>query len=451
MNSKEKILLIEDDISLLEIAEHQLKTAGYDVQSFVSGNEALHSYKKSTPDLILTDLILEGGINGDELLKKVKQTNSQIPIIIMTANGTIDSAVDCVKSGAWNYLTKPFHWSDMLSQIKKALEFKSLKDENIKLKKLVNEFSGFECIVGNSNVINDIKKQLINISNNNAPVVVQGESGTGKELIAKSIHLNSSRKKKPFIAVNCGAIVKELAESELFGHVKGAFTGASENKKGYFLESDGGTLFLDEISELPLGLQVKLLRVLQESEVTPVGQSKPKPIDVRIITATNVDLQEAIRNGDFREDLFYRISVLPISLPPLRERLEDIESLSMLFMKKQNKDGVSFSKSFIEKMMHYDWKGNIRELENFITRLSILNPNTKVFEEKHFPEQVLNLKYNQQISYEIPNSGFDLDMHMRKMIESAMRKCNGNQTKASEILGITRSALIYRIQKFNVG
>jgi len=445
-----KVFIVEDDASLLEIAIHQLEAANYIVHPFTSAEEAWKSFDKVTPDLVLTDLVLEGGINGDQLLKKIKGYNTNIPVILMTANGSIDSAVDCVKSGAWNYLTKPFHWDDMLSQIKKALDYRSIKDENIKLKKLVGEYSGFESIVGNSPIMSNIKNQLISVSHADAPVLIQGESGTGKELVAKSIHLNSPRKDKPFIAVNCGAIVEELAESELFGHVKGAFTGAFQQKNGFFMEAQGGSLFLDEIGELPLNLQVKLLRVLQESEITPVGQSKSFPIDVRIISATNVDIHEAVRCGDFREDLFYRIAVLPISLPPLRDRLEDIETLSLMFLDKIGRSNCSFSQDFLAKMKLYAWQGNIRELENFITRLSVMNTDIECFQEKHFPESNFNIKPKQPISYEIPDEGLDLDIHMKKLIESALGKCAGNQTKASSLLGVTRSALIYRMQKFNI-
>ena len=450
MNKKNtRILLVEDDASLAEIAVYQLETAGYSVDHFSSGELAWENFEQKEADLVLTDLVLEGSLNGDILLKKVKSRNPEVPVILMTANGTIDSAVDCVRSGAWHYLTKPFHWDDMLGQIQNALSFCLMKSENVRLKKLVGSYEGFENIVGDSSAMIEVKKQMHRLLGSDAPVLIQGESGTGKEMVARSLHLNSTRKGQPFIAVNCGAIVKELAESELFGHVKGAFTGAEKDKKGYFMDADGGTIFLDEISELPMNLQVKFLRVLQESEVTPVGQSKPNMVNVRVVAACNVDLNEAVRVGDFREDLFYRISVLPLSLPSLRDRLEDIEKLSHLFLEKSGKDR-SFSAEFLKRLKTYDWPGNIRELENFMTRLSVLYPETEVLDLAHIPIDSLEVKSMQPVPFQIPDEGIDLDLHVRKLIESALGKCNGNQTKAAKLLKITRSTLIYRMQKFGL-
>lgn len=449
-NKPTKILIVEDDASLADVAEHQLKTAGYQVDVFSSGEKAWESFDDISPDLVLTDLILKGNLNGDHLLKKIKSRSSDLPVILMTANGTIDSAVECVRSGAWNYLTKPFHWDDMLDQIQKALTFRSIKIENIHLKNLTGSYNNFNNIISQSAVMADIKKQCSKFSESNAPVLIQGESGTGKELLARSLHLCGPRKNHPFIAVNCGAIVKELAESELFGHVKGAFTGATHHKKGFFMEADEGTIFLDEISELPLHLQVKLLRVLQESEVTPVGQSKPLPINVRVVAATNVDLSEAVKNGDFREDLYYRVTVLPLSLPPLRKRPEDIESLCNHFLQKSGRVKASFSKELFIKLKSYKWPGNIRELENFITRLLVLNPDIEKYDISHTPENFLQIQSTQPVPYSIPEEGLDLNWHMKKLIESALIKCDGNQTKAAKMLNITRSALIYRMQKLGI-
>jgi DNA-binding NtrC family response regulator len=442
-----RIFLVEDDVSLLEIAKYQLTAANYKVDSFTKGEDAWNCFQENKPDFILTDLILDGNMNGDELLKRVMGQDKSFPVILMTANGTIDSAVECVRMGAWNYLTKPFHWDDMLNQIEKALNYNSIQSENVKLKKIVGSYEGYEKIIGNSTAILKVKKQLIGIASSDAPILLQGESGTGKELVAKSIHLNGKRKNKPFIAVNCGAIVKELAESELFGHAKGAFTGATQSRKGHFGEAEGGTIFLDEIGELPLNLQVKLLRVLQESEITQVGESKSIPIDVRVITATNLDLENAIQCGEFREDLFYRISVLPLQLPPLRKRVEDIEMLCSLFLEKEGKLKSSLSPDLISRLKSYEWKGNIRELQNFITRLVALNPEIDHFQESHIPNGDLVLKCKEQIPYEIPEKGINLDAHMNDLIKSALAKCEGNQSKAARLLGITRSTLIYRMQK----
>ena len=444
------IFIIEDDLSLLEIAKHQIVNAGYQVTTFTSADDALKKIQKNTPKLILSDLYLNNSMNGDTFLKELKKLGYNIPFILMTANGSIDSAVECVRAGAWNYLTKPFRWEDMLSQINKSIEYFDIQNENIKLKKLVNSFDNFNAITGTSSPVINLKKQLASISKSDATVLIQGESGTGKELVAKCIHLNSHRKNTNFIAVNCGAIVNDLAESELFGHEKGAFTGAHQKKIGYFENANNGTLFLDEISELPLNLQVKLLRVLQESEVTPVGSTKNIPVNIRIITATNVDLKEAVRCGDFREDLYYRICVLPLLLPNLRQRIDDIESLSINFFNNLRTSTYTISKELLSKFKSYSWPGNIRELENTITRLHILNPQVDAFTLEHLPTGSLDILEEQDIPYEIPDSGIDLEDHMNKLIQSALIKCNRNQSKASKLLGITRSALIYRMQKHKI-
>jgi DNA-binding NtrC family response regulator len=448
--SKHKILLVEDDASLLDIACHQLRTAGHDVFPFTSADQAWASIKEVTYDLILTDLVLEGSINGDELLKKVLATGHEIPVILMTANGTIESGVRCVKMGAWDYLTKPFHWDDMLGQISKALQFHDLHKENHRLKQLVGSLDDFQCIIGHSSSITRVKKQLPRLAQSDAPVLIQGESGTGKEMVARSLHMNSSRKSAPFIAVNCGAIVRELAESELFGHAKGSFTGAHQDKPGYFVAAEGGTLFLDEISELPLDLQVKLLRVLQEGEVTPVGQAKATLVNVRLITATHVDLQEAIQNGDFREDLYYRVSVLPIRLPPLRERSGDLPELSRVLLMKCGAQDVHLSKSLLAELDAYHWPGNIRELENLMMRLHVMNPDVQILEPEHMPEPLERKSANQSLPFEVPDHGFDLEFHMKQLIQSALFKADGHQTNAAKLLKISRSALIYRMQKYGL-
>lgn len=445
-----KITLVEDDETLLEIAKHHLKEAGYKVESYISGEEALDNLKNDRPDLILTDLILDGNMNGDELLFKIRETNQALPLILMTANGSVESAVACLRAGAWTYLTKPFHWDEMLVEIKKALRLNALEEENRKLKIMVGSYNDYDGIIGDSSAMVELKKQLPRIAGSDAPTLIRGESGTGKEKVARALHMNSDRKNGPFVAVNCGAIVKELAESELFGHSKGAFTGAHQDKKGYFREAQGGTLFLDEIGELPLNLQVKLLRVLQEKEVTPVGESKSTPIDVRFISATNVDLEEGIRSGDFREDLYYRISVLPIELPPLRERHGDIPVLIQYFLSQLDYHGVGMSEDFWEEIGLHTWPGNIRELENLVKRSSVMIPPDTRWTGGHAKEFISQRKAIACIPYEIPDEGLHLDSLMRKLVQSALHKTSGNQSKAAKMLGISRSALIYRMQKFEI-
>lgn len=448
--SVKTITLVEDDETLLEIAKYHLEEAGYKVFPYVSGAKAYEGLTTDRPDLVLTDLVLEGNMNGDDLLFKIRETDQTLPLILMTANGSVESAVACVRAGAWTYLTKPFHWDEMLEEIRKALRFYSLEVENRKLKRMVGSFKDFECIIGESSAITELKKQLPRIAGTDAPALIRGESGTGKEMVARALHMNSGRSHGPFIAINCGAIVKDLADSELFGHSKGAFTGAYQDKKGYFREAHSGTLFLDEIGELPLELQVKLLRVLQEKEITPVGESKSAPIDVRLIAATHVDLEEAIQSGDFREDLYYRISVLPIELPPLRDRHGDLPVLVQFFLAQLDYRGAGMDPEFWEELSLHTWPGNIRELENFVTRLSVMIPPNTPWSSEHVKGFAPQRKSLGCIPYEIPEEGLHLDDLMRRLVESALLKTGGNQSKAAKLLGISRSALIYRMQKFEI-
>jgi len=445
-----KITLVEDDETLLEIAKHRLEEVGYKVVPYISGEEAFKNLKNDRPDLLLTDLILEGNMNGDELLFKTRETNLNLPLILMTANGSVESAVKCLRSGAWTYLTKPFHWDEMLGEIKKALRFNALEEENRKLKIMVGSYHDYEGIIGDSSSMIELKKQLPRIAESDAPALIRGESGTGKEKVARSLHMNSHRKNGPFVAVNCGAIVKDLAESELFGHSKGSFTGAHQDKKGYFRDAHSGTLFLDEVGELSMALQVKLLRVLQEKEVTPVGESKSIPIDVRLVSATNVDLEEGIRSGDFREDLYYRISVLPIELSPLRERHGDIPILIQHFLNQLDYRGVGMSDDFWEQINLHTWPGNIRELENFVKRVSVMISPETVWTGEHAKTFTSQRKSIGCIPFDIPDEGLHLDSLMRKLVQSALYKTEGNQSRAAKLLGISRSALIYRMQKFEI-
>ena len=447
---KAKIYIIEDDLSLLEIAEHQLETEGYDVIKFSSADLAWENVFIDKPDLILSDLILDNSINGDEFLKKVYDSKLSIPVIILTANATVESAVKCMKNGAWNYLLKPFRWAEVFLHINKALSYNAIKKENKSLNSTIESYKNYSNIIGSSKEITDVKKQLSRISHSEAPVLIQGESGTGKELVARCIHSTSERADNVFLAVNCGAIAPSLAESELFGHCKGAFTGAEKDKKGLFQEANGGTIFLDEIGELSLDLQVKILRVIQEMEVVPVGQSTSVPIDVRIVTATHVDLELAIKEKEFREDLFYRISVLPLYLPALRNRGDDIQELLVYYLNKNGVTFPSFSEIFLEKIKIYKWPGNIRELENFALRLVVLNPKVDKFEEKHLNDFKFKSEIKNIEKFILPDDCFSLEEHIKTLIVSALHKSGGNQTKAANLLGLTRSALIYRMQKFNI-
>lgn len=447
---KLKVLIIEDDQTLLNIAEHQLQSEGYNTQSAVTGEDGLKLFQEFSPDIVITDLALEGVMNGDDVLKKVKAINEDTPVILMTAYGSVESAVECIKAGALDYITKPFRWDEMLLIVEKAINFVFLKRENKELRSLLHERYDFSSIIGQSNAMQNVIKQLPRITESDAPVLITGESGTGKELIAKAIHLNGPRKDGPFLAINCGAIPKELAESEFFGHVKGAFTGATGNKKGYFIEAEGGTLFLDEIGELSRDLQVKLLRALQEKEITPVGSAKATPVRVRIISATNVDLPLAIEAKEFREDLYYRISVLPMELPPLRKRKGDVLLLANHFLKKYGQSDSSLSAELLEKLSHQSWPGNIRELENLIQRMIILKPDLKEYHSWCLPEDDTLESRNLSFPIEFPEEGLDLDQVTQSLISSALHKTGGNQTQAAKLLGLSRASLIYRMQKYGL-
>ena len=453
MKTKASIIVVEDDRSLSDIAAYQLEKAGYAVTLFTAAEAAWEHIKNTPPDLVLTDLLLEGNWHGDELLRHCQSLNKDLPVILMTANGSIENAVACLHQGAFTYLTKPFRWDEMLHQVKKALELHVATSENVRLRQLVQSYSSYDAMVGESKPMQHLKEQMHRIAKSHAPVLILGESGTGKELVARSLHLSSRVKDGPFIAVNCGAIAPSLAESELFGHCKGAFTGASQDKKGFFVQAHGGSLFLDEIGEMPLDLQVKILRVIQEGEVMPVGSHKSTPLKIRLICATHVDLSAAVENSEFREDLFYRIAVLPLKVPALRERREDIVLLAEYFLKQQNIPSLKILPRLATMLMHKPWPGNIRQLQNAMIRMAVLNPEVNHFDLEHWP--MMNdsnpAKSSESMSVgEVFKEGFQLEQHVRELVELALEKNAGNQTHAARQLGITRSALIYRIQKYGL-
>ena len=365
-----RILIVDDDKNILEVLSLRLESEGYQVSSAARAEDALRMATDALFDLSLVDLKLSGKESGIDLMEKLHQLAPEMPVIILTAYGTIDTAVEAMKRGAYSYLTKPFNRRELLLQIKNGLEKSSLSREVRRLQALVGERYGFENIIGKSKKMQDVMEKVVRAAETDSNVCIYGESGTGKELIAKSLHLLSDRKEKPFVAVNCAAIPEGLQEGELFGYVKGAFTGALRNKRGFFAQAQGGTVFFDEISEIPESMQIKLLRVLQERQFYPLGGEKPIGVDIRILTATNKNLQDEVKKGRFREDLFYRIYVIPIHLPPLRERKEDIPFLVDHFIKKidgKMKKGIKgITAPALEKLMSYSFPGNVRELENMI-------------------------------------------------------------------------------------
>ncbi|HUF43067.1 MAG TPA: sigma-54 dependent transcriptional regulator [Verrucomicrobiae bacterium] len=367
--SKGKILVIDDNPNLLELIKMRLESAEYGVTATVEESQAVQALREQAFDLCIVDLMLTNG-DGLSLMEEFRAIDPDVPTIILTAHGSIESAVEAMRRGAYSYLTKPFEPGDLLLQIERALENRKLNSEIKRLKELLHERFDFTNIIARSAKMRAVLDVVTRIAKLDSTVHIHGESGTGKELIAKAIHLASYRKDKAFVALNCAALPETLLESELFGHEKGAFTGAVKSTRGLFTQAHGGTLFLDEIGDMPLATQSKLLRVLQERQFYPVGSEVPTEVDVRVIVATNKDLEEQVRKGQFRDDLFYRIHVIPILLPPLRERKEDIVPLVEYFFRKfsaqMKKDVKGLTPEALRKLMMHDWPGNVRELENTI-------------------------------------------------------------------------------------
>ena len=372
----ERILVVDDDQGLLHLLKMRLTAMGFAVSTCVSGEEAIAAARREVFDLAITDLHLPG-LDGLAVMEELLLTHPNLPILILTAHGSIPNAVEAMQKGAYGYLTKPFDDKELTVYIEKALGQQRMSREIQRLKLLVKELYGLENVVARSPKMQLLLEQVAQVADTDATICLSGETGTGKEVIARVIHCNSRRARGPFIAVNCGAIPETLFESELFGHVKGAFTGAHGSKRGLFQSANSGTLFLDEISEIPLALQVKLLRALQEREVQEVGSEHPTRVDVRIITATNKDLEQAVRTGAFREDLYYRIQVVPLKVPPLRERRDDIPLLAQHFLKqsaqRMKKDIRGLLPDTMQRLMLYPWPGNVRELENMIEKAVIMS------------------------------------------------------------------------------
>ncbi|GAB1535439.1 two-component system response regulator GlrR [Geovibrio sp. ADMFC3] len=376
-----KILAVDDDRNLLEIIRLRLKSSGFDVLTADCGEAAMKLLENEVFDAAVLDMKLEEE-TGLEIFENIKKLDAELPVIFLTAYGTIDEAVEAMRSGAFGYLTKPFDHRELVIQVEKAVEKNNLSRENLRLRNMLRETVIAGNIIGRSDKMRRLNEQIILAAGSEASVYIQGESGTGKELVAKMLHLSSARKDKPFIAINSSAIPESLMESELFGYEKGAFTGANRKKKGFFEQAQEGTLFMDEVSEMPLSMQAKLLRVLENREVYPLGSEKKVSLDIRLISASNKDLTEEIKKNTFREDLFYRIHVIHLRIPPLRERREDIPLLTEHFIKmysqKYGRKAEHLSKQAFEKIMTYDWHGNVRELENTIEGAVVLTTGAEI-------------------------------------------------------------------------
>ncbi len=454
------ILIVDDEPNYLIVLQDLLEDEGFEVFTANNGQEALHICRDTDLDLVLTDMQMPG-MGGMELLTKIKEETPQLPVIMMTAFGEVDKAVAAMQAGSFNFLSKPFKNDELLANINKAIEHHSLLRENIRLRNEAKQRCDFAGMVGKNRIMQDIYSLIEKVAPTSTSILITGESGTGKELIAKAIHSNSKRENGPFISVNCAALPDSLLESELFGHEKGAFTGAISMRKGRFERADHGTLFLDEIGEIPLSLQAKLLRIIQEKTFERVGGSSEINVDVRIITATNKELKEEVDLGNFREDLYYRINVLNIHVPPLRERMDDIPLLARHFVGKfahqLSKPDLTISEESIAFLSSLPWEGNIRELENTLERASILCNNNKIEPEDVQPD-IISSNQPELDAYFNIDEIFRPDIRLpdilnaleKKMIVRAMEQSDYVQTKAAQSLGITKSLLQYKMKKFGI-
>ncbi|MFQ5865352.1 MAG: sigma-54-dependent transcriptional regulator [bacterium] len=449
---KSRILLIDDDESLLQVTAHHLKQAGCQVTTAMNGEEGMEKFKDGSFEVVITDLALPK-MNGIEVLKGVRRLNKEVAVIIITAFGTIENAIEACTLGADDYLTKPFSREQLRFVMEKALRLRNLKAENVQLKSELLEKYDFSNIVAKSGKMQEVLKMVGRVAESDATVLILGESGTGKELVARAIHYNSARKDRAFITVNCPSIPENLLESELFGHVRGAFTGATKDRRGKFEQAGGGTIFLDEIGDLKPELQAKLLRVLQEKEIERVGGDKPIKVDIRILAATNQDLEARVKAGAFREDLYYRLTVVPILIPPLRVRKEEIPYLIDHFLYKFAKGRrLQMSEKVMEALMAYDWPGNVRELENAVERAAILT-TTEMITPDVLPPQLRTTRGEimEGNIIRIPDEGMALEQIERQCIKIALEKSNGNQSRAAKFLQIPRHILLYRMKKLGVG
>ena len=451
----ETILIVDDEKNYLVVLEALLSPEGYEIITADNARSALRLIEESDLDLVLTDMKMPG-VSGMELLEQCKKINPEVPVIMMTAYGTIEMAVQAMKKHAFDYITKPFQNEELKLTIKKALENYRLIKENRRLSEALSEKHKFSNIIGRSKPMLRIYDLIGKVAYSKASVLITGPSGTGKELIAKAIHYESPRKNRPFVSVNCGALTETLLESELFGHEKGAFTGAVALKKGRFELADGGTLFLDEVGEMPPSLQVKLLRVLQEMEFERVGGTRSLRVDVRVLSASNRNLKETVAEGSFREDLFYRLNVIHIEVPPLRERPEDIRLLVSHFVDKYRRtsgeEKIELSPEVWKSFYAYRWPGNVRELENVIERAVVLNSEGVINQRDlpaEFSEENMELDVDRFIPSDVPLQE-TLEKIEEQLIRRALKQSGDVQSHAAERLGITKSLIQHKMKKYNI-
>jgi len=442
-----RVLIVEDNESLSKIIKMLLQKEKIDAVICNCLKDAFYLIDNEDFDLVITDLRLPDG-DGYKIYEKIKENLKDIPLIVITAYGNISDAVNALKKGIYDYISKPFDNDDFVLAVKRALSFSAMKKENENLK-IISEETIRPEIIGSSEAIKNLMQKLNLVAPTDAPVLIMGESGVGKELVAKYIHIKSLRKYKPFISVNCSAIPENLFESEFFGFKKGAFTGADTDKKGKLEEADGGTIFLDEVGDIPFSMQPKMLRFLQEGEIEKIGETKPKKISTRVIAATNRDLKKMVEDGSFRADLYYRLNIFPVHVPPLRERRSDLKDLIGYFSKKYRKN-LTFDDNVLIYLNNYDWPGNVRELENLVYRLTIICPDG-IVKEHHLPPEInANGELKKCIFNSLPEDGLDLEELEKDIIKMALSKFNGNKTKTANYLKIPRHILIYRLEKYGI-
>ncbi len=448
---KTKIMVVDDEESMCNFMQIMLEKEGYKTTVSQDSKIALERIKKENYDLVVADLMMPE-MSGLELLSRAKSVDPDLSFIVMTAFASVDTAIEALKNGAFDYVTKPFKVEEIKIAIQKCLEQKKITHENIRLKRELKKKSDFDCFIGNSPEIVKLKKMAEKVARSDSTVLIEGESGTGKELVAKAIHFNSRRADKSFVTINCAALPENLLESELFGHVKGSFTGAIKDKEGLFKVADGGTFFLDEVGMTSSSIQVKLLRALEEKEITPVGGTVPMKVDVRLIAATNADLEQEVKLGNFRPDLYYRLNVISIKIPPLRERKDDIRLLTSYFVKKYCQDAGAEKKSVSDDTMKfllsYGWPGNVRELENTIEHAVLLAKGHQINMED-LPEKIKESKPLQLATDSRPPTP-TLETIEKTYIYWVLSQTGWQKSKAASILGIDTSTLYRKIERYGL-
>ncbi len=447
------ILLVDDDASLRRVLAHHLSEAGYQVLTAANGKEGLEVFTSQQVEMVITDIQMPE-LSGLELMRRISVMSPDVVALVITAFGSIETAVEAMKLGAYDYITKPFNREELLLTVSKGLQYTALVRENRSLKQFIENRFSLDNMIGSSSAMRRVYTLVEKVARTDLAILITGESGSGKELISKAIHQNSLRRDGPFVVINCGAIPEGLLESELFGHRKGAFTGAYANARGKIEAADKGAVLFDEIGELSLALQVKLLRVIESGEFTRVGETETRRADVRFLAATNRDLSKMVEDGRFREDLYFRLKVVPIHLPPLRERREDIPLLADHFLKeaaqRYQRPALRFEKDVFRYFQTYAWPGNVRELKHTIERLVVI-AESDVLSINNLPENLTTVTGNAaNVLINLPDDGIDLEEVEREILRQALEKHMWNQTRTAQYLNITRSALIYRMQKYGL-